>query len=342
MLIPSFVIYKFKLEQNGKRHLCIDFDDSSTTKTLPSQYETLNEYFESFFPEAQKSIDIIQHIRKMQGDVEVIEADRHENEILQHRDHIVVIKVQANKIKNTDDEDWKKSSHPHHPACRVLIDFRPGHCYMAIEKKSSAFKSTEQLADLLGHSFNEMLADSGVAFYYDQLTKTQQFWEAVYEIRDKLNDRIKKVEFAFSEENEQQDDGTFAYLLSCFARKLENPCLLSMLIEDDEKLKKVEDDLTRMAELCYRDKNYALIVTFRTFGSYHYGQEVKAQLGVKEEVINDFISGVRQLNIYGKDNDEELNLPEWFDKVDILFGSYEQKSSFFQKGNTTGRIGTQQ
>lgn len=350
-----FAIYKFKLENFKHRQITMEFPEKEANTQHTGQYRTLEEFFESYFPQRSGSMNIAEHKKKGRGKNKTTEFDPHLNTIEEHRNRIVVFRMQANKTKSIEQADWTKKKEPHHPDCRVIIDFREDHCFMAIERKNTAF-DPDRACDILSGSFNRMMLDPGVKVHFKRLEKQALFWDAVNEIRDKFSDAIRRVQFDFvgseeqpekgneSDKEQQNNDSQFADALTQWVGLISGRGQLSVEIENDYKLARVTADLTRMSNLCNRNRDYNLTVKFRDFGLFRYGQDIKAQLGLNDEVIEAFLPQP-QTWVSG-DLFEEPVAPEkmknelirWFDKVLKLFSDYGTKTSIKQVGITSDRL----
>ena len=76
-----------------------------------------------------------------------------------------------------------------------------------------------------------------------------------------------------------------------------------------------------MAILCKHNNNYALTVKFENFGLYRYGQDIKAQWGIDDDLVNDYTIKNQQLELFKKQGVEE-KMAKWFDQIKVLFEDY--------------------
>lgn len=331
-----FALYHFRLEQFTNLQLLAKFPEEKGDKKR-KKYKSLEELFESFFPKRGGKLMISEIKETKRKNVISVDADPHANEIEQHRFHVVSMRVQANKSKRIDNEDWTHEKHPHHPDCRVIIDFRKESCLMAIEKKTAAF-DPDRACDLLQKSFNRMMQDHGVSIGFERMEKKSSFWDAVNEIRTKFSDTVRRVQFDFAGDNTNQDDGSFADRLTEWVAIFAKRGSLSVDIENDQRLKAVEQDLTRMADLCYHDRNYNLTVKFRDFGLFKYGQDIKAQLGLDDEIVENFIARARQLKTDEPSDKADQDMLGWFDRIKVLFSEYGKETPIKIKRTSENRL----
>ena len=304
-----------------------------------AKYESPEAFFESFLGKAGQSIPgIATIVEKGRGANKETEWETHGNEIEQHKNHLVVFRLQANKTKKINKEDWTKETVGHFPDCRVIIDNRKESHLMVIERKTTAFTDPDKAMEILQSSFNRMMLSHGVEIGFDRLSKKENFWDAVNEIREKFGDMVNRVQFDFKREEQKEDDGSFTYKLMQWASLFADKTSVVMDVGDDRRLKQVEQDLTRMSELCYNHKNYNLTVKFRDFGLFRYGQDIKAQYGLDDEVIEKFICNIQGIDLSKDNTEDEEELIKWFERVNILFNDYGKKTLVGKKRNSEGRI----
>lgn len=333
-----FAIYRFRLEQFKNLQLVAEFPDKEgEDKKRKKKYKSLEDFFESFFPKRGGMLNISELKERKRGKTIAVDADPHGNEVEQHRCRVVVFRIQANKTKGIDNADWTHEKRPHHPDCRVIIDFREESCLMAIEKKTTAF-DPDKACELLQKSFNRMMMDHGVRIGFERLEKKAMFWDAVNEIRVKFNDAVQRVTFDFNGEEKHPEDGSFADRLTEWVGLFGRHALLAVDIENDQRLKEVEADLTRMADLCYQNRKYNLTVKFRDFGLFRYGQDIKAQLGLEDDIVNAFVARARQLTIDQPADKADQDLLGWFDRIKILFKEYGKDAPAKPQGTTGDRL----
>lgn len=334
-----FAIYRYKIRQSTDRQLRIELNDSDNHIT----YDTPYDIFESFLGKANQPLSGIARLKERgKGKNKVSEWDSHATMVEQHLNHIIVFLLQANKTKTINQENWKTKKEPHHPDCRVIIDNRPNSHLMIIQRKTTTFSDPDNAMELLENSFNRWLLDYGLGMKFSRLSKKESFWNAVNEIRDNFNDKVERVQFDFKSDAQREDDGSFTYKLMRWANQFAESSGLTMTIGDDKRLKLVEKDLTYMSELCYHNQNYNLMVKFRDFGLYRYGQDIKAQYGMDENIIDNFVAleqNSKPIYLFEETNDDNSldKLTKWFDRVNKLFEEYDKNKIVDKKRNNDGR-----
>lgn len=305
------------------------------------RYETDGELLESFFGQQGEPMTHIADLKETgRGKHKAQTWEPHISRIEQHRGHIIVMRLQANKRKRVDREDWKQETVGHHPDCRVIMDNRPSSRLLVIECKTSAFVP-DKAKDLLEKSFCRMMHDYGVSVTFQPLVKQSHFWDAVNEIRDKFGDSVTKVAFDFKAPSARQEDGGgFIYELMRWASVFKESQLM-MTVDDDKRLRDVKEDLSRMAELCDSHRDYQLTVKFRDFGLFRYGQDIKARYGLEDELVDRLvgIDAPLQAEAFSQVDKEApmREMMEWFDKVNTLFREYEAPEDMVVKRHRGGR-----
>lgn len=313
--MAQFALFHYELKEFENKHpLLFPLGDSSR------QYKTMDNLFESYLPGRGGSLDVLEPKEVGKGEMKTTEYEPHESKVLQNIRHIVAFKVQKNAKKKIETRDWGQKDEPNYPCVRVLIDNRPNVHLMAIENKST-FK-TDQAFDLLKTHFNMKLKDHYVRFECTPLVKKEDFWKAVDEIKNRFGDFIKRVQFNFVGEQRKESRG-FADKLACFLQTINSSHGgIFMDFKDIDSLDNAKDDISNMAKLCYRNKNYNLSVKFRDFGAFSYGQDIKAQWGLDDEKIEEFSQQYRQEDWVTPGNTGYNAIAEWFDKITVLFHDY--------------------
>lgn len=335
-----FTIYRYKFEPLDGKQPSIPGDEEYQRH---STYKSQESLFESFFGKAEDIIPGIKEIKKKEkGKVSSVEAEEHVCKIKQHKDNIIILRLKANKTKTVETQDDSTMNIGHHPGSLILIDNRKGYHLIAVERNTAVFSDSDKVVSIIQEAFNSKMNEYGLSIKIELLTKKKDFWEAVNEIRSKLRDSVTSVKFDFKSKEKEDGKGRIHDLinwLSLFAKDSS----LSMNIENDENLKKVKTDLDNMADLCQQNSDYHLTVKFRDFGLFRFGQDMKAQYGLEDKVIEHFVSPrptePSLFNDLFYDNDiTDMSLSQWFDKINILFADYEKVAPVGRTRNTRGRV----
>lgn len=301
--------------------------------------------FESLIPEKNKIIELWNAPKKNKNGEEVIVKDTYNNRVLEHRDGIIVLELQANGSKLIYDEDWNKHPEPNHMPFYVIIDNRENHGFIAIQR---AAMDTDKSAEVLQNSFNYLLNKAGYRFEVVRLKNQLKFIEAVYHIKDKLKDNVSKVVFDFDKNLDEKKklSSRFVHALSEWIGRFADSGQVTANISNDERLKneEVQQDLELMAELCSTNPNYNLLVRFKRFGLYRYGHDIKAQFGMDEDVLSLFVEkdkdsiAPKLLFETGEEQKQVITLPAWLDDIMKLYKDYEEEALSVKKRRRVGRL----
>ncbi len=339
-----FAIYRYRITKMPTE---ISELFSDGRKLTPKDYETKELFFESFLPERGNMVDIWEEIRKTRKNktetVETIEKESHRNRVMEHRDNIIILALQANGAKKIYDEDWATHPEPNHQPCMMVFDNRPGHQFVAIER---AAMDTDKSAAMLETSFNYLMTRYGYRFEVLRLKRDLPFLEAVYDIKNSLGDNINRVVFDFDKnlQNKKKLDSRFLKALNEWLGKFADSGQIAANIKNDELLKNsvIRQDLGLMAELCKQNPHYNLFVKYEHFGIYRYGQDVRAQYGVTSDVLDSFVYPRPEPTDDIPFPDEEvvkrITLPEWLDKVQTLYQKYEEEALSVNKRKRGRRL----
>lgn len=318
--MAQFALYHYELSafRNKEPRLFVINDPERS-------YDSMEQLFESFLPGRGSSLNVLEPKITGKGEEKVTTYEPHGSEVLQNRNHIIAFKVQKNGKKTIETVDWEKETVDHHPSVRVLIDNRPDRQIIAIENKS-AFKADKAFKLMMSH-FKLKLKDYYVRFDCYPLLKKAGFWESVDEIKRCFGDFIKRVQFDFV--GGERSGKKLADKLSAFLAIIKSTHGgIFMDFADTDELDRARDDLEYMAQLCYINKNYNLSVKFRDFGTFCFGQDIKAQWGLDDEKIEEFSKKYTQLDMFSEAGGDKAftDIADWFDKINMLFSDYIQNS----------------
>lgn len=314
-----FSIYRYSIRKTPKQLRV--FVDENDEQQVSFNETTPEDLLDSLFPKKDESLSFGGLVNKSNTSKD--EKKTYNNIVLEHKESIVVLQIQANKSKTITDTNWDNHQEPHHPYCLVIFDNRPGRRFVAIERSAM---DTAKTAHILQESFNSKLQKSGYTIEMMTLIDKLPFMEAIYHIKEKLSVSITKVTFDFINNNREQrlKNNRFLLELTNWINQFAENGQISAEIHDDSKLEKIQKDLELMAELCSLNSNYHLLVKFRRFGLFRYGQDVEAQLGVNEEVLKRFIfAEYTMFDLFEDCN--PITLPEWLDDVKKLYENYEEE-----------------
>jgi len=337
-----FTIYRYKIDKLPavQQELFEKKAPAQDRKTITGEG-----LFEELLPKKNKAFDLWNAPKKKRDGDEVVEKESFNNMVLEHRDSIVVLAMQANSSKLIYREDWSKEPEPNHMPFHVIIDNRNGNGFIAIER---AAMDTDKSAEILQNSFNYELNKYGYRFQIVRLKNQMKFIKAIYHIKDKLKDNVSKVVFDFDKNLKEKDNlsSRFVHALSEWIGKFADSGQIAANIKDDEQLKNVEiqEDLELMADLCFSNPHYNLFVKFKRFGVYKYGHDIKAQFGLDADVLDLYVN-VEDKTTTGRlhfAGEEEvmptITLPQWLDDIKKLYKDYEEEALSTKKRRRVGRL----
>ena len=126
---------------------------------------------------------------------------KHRNRVYDHRitemptaKGVYVLRISNNRQTNIE-ENFQKKKIENHPSCYVFIDNRQGPEALqtiAIQKLSTAFTATDQVAKILTNTFNVILQNYSMQIEITAKYHSQTFWTFVEKHQD-----IKLVRFKF-------------------------------------------------------------------------------------------------------------------------------------------------
>ena len=325
----------------------------------PKDFTTLEAYFEALLPEKGKQMSIWDKARtanamlpSQKRNDDFVSArdskDYHRADIVEHRENIVVLTVQANGSKRYIDRENKNQRTPHYPSSCVIIDNRPGHQLIAVEQshRDSAMDPQRVVRLFLSH-FNAMMPKVGVQIEIVELVRCPEFFEAVHQIITNLDDQVKKLEFNFPSDNtlirahnrEEALNPVFALQdwLASFAYRGH----LSALVRNNRQFmsEKIRKTWGLVAQLCAQDMGYYLRVRFERFGWFQYGQETNAQFGIEKDAIDRFAGreiAMREADMFVDEEDlpvvKQQSLRVWLEDITQLAEKYEERKVSRRKG----------
>lgn len=337
--MPVFSFYEFSIDKCPKEQELFDLDladDSDAPKLPMKQYQTPEECFASFFPKhSQAPISVL--VSKGSGKEKVSEWEIYHNDILQHIDGVILMTIEANKVKHTIVEK-KDKLNPHHPFCHIIIDVHNHH--VAIEKNSAFDNKPDRVMSILTNAANNrtFLGQYGYQLTVTKLKKQRtDFWPVVNEIRTTFKDIVRQIRMDFNGEGE--DDAStseIASIMRMLARKTNTLAAITLNAEGEQevKLDEIYEDLANIADICKKQKGYDLVVKFRDFGIYKYGADILAQFGVEDDVLEQFSSGITEFNFDA--GGTGFGLIMWLERMNVLLKGY-QNEELVRKGRSPKR-----
>ena len=261
------------------------------------------------------------------------EQEIFKGQVLRHVDGVVLLYIEANRKKRTI-VDRKEVEHDHHPYCHIIIDNRPNHQLVGIER-GSAFANTDKVAEILTTGLSVKMYDYRRGIKLSRLTKsTIQLWDVVDEIVKTFSDRVTQVRIDYTgagSKDKKKGANHFLALISALAEKSGSDALFSLTAKDQSgvQLSKIRNDMQHIAEICLEQSDYGLAVKFEKFGVYRYGANLVAQFCVDDKVTEHFALGMR---VFDYDEKGEIfELVQWLNQLKLLIDNNYQHESLQPK-----------
>ncbi|MBE6286652.1 MAG: hypothetical protein E7099_00465 [Mediterranea massiliensis] len=334
--MPIFAIYEYKLSK-GEFVNHFFSNDKETDDKLPKHRER-EDYFGSFFKQKKMIVYAPEATSKKSN-----YSPNYTIDVIANYDNITLLTIENNKVKHTT-ENKQDVEHEHHPFCHIAIDNREGHCLIAIEKSSAFDGKPERVCKIFVEGMNNEMAKDKInnpkvpttnITYKEKLKKKEVFWDTVHEIKQLFNDSVKQIKLDFDRskvKNNNVNPNSLMALITSMATKSNTDASVSFNSDtnDEVRLDEIREDLVQMAKVCLEQKEYDLMVKFRTFGIYKFGADVKAQFGIDDSALEKFSVGEKELD---EDNPDNGNFAfvKWLDRISILLKDYEDKKPILKR-----------
>ena len=336
--MPILNFYKAEASRTAEGpHLFENLPDWDDKPKRP--YDTVEDLISSFF-QTGHSFELPVLKTTGSGKNEVQEWEKYRCDVLRNEDGIILCTVENNKVKHTT-VGKKDLEHEHHPFCYAILDVRPGHLIIGIEKNSAFDGNPDKVAGIIRDGLSMLLMQYHQKLEISSLKKTRKdFWPIIHEVRTKFNDMVRQIRLDFNGEEKSKQDGladTLMQMLSNLARKSESDAvfMLNAKGEGEVNWQEVYDDLTNIADICLKQPGYDLTVRFKKFGVYRYGADLLAQFGTDDKVLDAFINGVRELDFDHGGNC--FALVAWMDKIYELLEGYAKNTALRTGRKTRNR-----
>lgn len=311
----SYAIYKYDFHKNPEPTITAKSDGTDGTNNL----NIAQTCFASLFD--KNSVDNLGKQNK-KG-----EFTRLPNDVIAKQGDIYVWRVNNSQLK----EWWTRNGKDRHgidnyemqelesnPYCHVLIDNRPGHCILAIEKSTAWGSKPDMLRDMLLDNFNRILADRyDLAMRIESRMKPTDIWQFVYDRIYEHGDYIRRVTFAFQNPKKINKSKT-TEIKSARVKAIVRTAEISKAIKGFYTLEFDQNshgnispknrDMAEMVRLC-ADNGYEICITFKDFKTYRINDYVKAFFPMTKKMIDDFSNGQHIL-------DGRSILEQWFDIIE--------------------------
>ena len=283
-----------------------------------------------FLPKAQKcfaklfDLNTVEKLAKTDGNGKVT---FYENDVLAKAGEVYLWRVN-NRIEKevvvkdgTDSKGiavYKGKTVESLPPCNVIIDNRPDHCIIAIEKSTAFNCKTDTVRDFVLETFNRNLSDEfQLEMRIEAMMEPSEVWDFVHRRLYEENDYIE--EFTFKFENSKKVMPKSApemkrARLKSMQRTLEISDALRGIFtmffdrNSNKKISQKNKDMAEMVNLCC-NKGYDIQIKFKNYKTYRINDYVKRFVNMDNNLLTEF----RQNNSYLFGDNESLIL--WLDKV---------------------------
>lgn len=227
------------------------------------------------------------------------------NRIANH-DGVSLMHLQNNKNVTIADPDFTEHTEGNYPYVCLIVDHRPGHQLIAIEKASAFSKrkgddnSTQRVASLLAEAVNNHLSLKGWEIEIMPVARSGDLWlDVLHRVVD-LGKRVRTIEYRFpADEEEDTQTDTAWYMFSNFAHRTGGTNgIFQTLYErgDATDMERAERDIRAMETWASRER-YEINVHFRDDSEVlRAGAMLYSHKLILERDTDDFISGARGLD----------------------------------------------
>lgn len=231
----------------------------------------------------------------------------------------IIILLLCNEKSRSYDEKKSKEELIHHPGCYIIIDNRFGKSQMAIESNEAFNRNPDSVRNIIQDAINIRLKEHELEVDIRARLIPEGFWESI-DLQRNQGDTIRKVVFQFPDVNRTKNLNApqkvreRIALLQSFATIMQakkGSLKLEANKEEALRFEQTQEDIAQMVYLCC-NTGYGLAVSFKEYGLYRYGTDIRQYGNLKEENVREFISGLTML---GHDNNATFYLLNWLDQL---------------------------
>ncbi len=292
------------------------FPEMEEEGTIP-----MNRIFEHFFPTDKKEVLVVPKRKK-----DFQELKEYSYEVLKNQDGILIMTIENNKNINTT-VNKKPKPNDHHPFAHVIIDLRQTPYLVAIQKNSAFDLKPDKLCEILSISLNNLFKKENVQCNWFSLKKTDiDFWESITTIRKKQNDRVKKISLSFNDNHQKRnvENNKWVAMLTEISQKAMADGMMELVSQGEQEMNidALHEDLCNIANICRTGGEYDLTIHFNNFGLFRYGADVSALYGVDDNVIQEFVDGYDEMDLFGAPH---LTLDRWLYNMQAAMKYYDEE-----------------
>lgn len=163
------------------------------------------------------------------------------------RDEFFLFRIASNRSLHRETKDFTEEYLDNWPSVLVAIWNVPDAQIFAIQKRTTAFRSTEAVVKLILDTVQPLISSYHLRAIYEPIVERKVFWDIV----DKYQGRIQKIEFEFVTPNMANISGSLPENLKDFA-KATNSVKNKLDIESDSEsnlyIEKKNDTLNALAD----------------------------------------------------------------------------------------------
>lgn len=204
------------------------------------------------------------------------------------------------------------------PPCNVIIDNRPGHCIIAIEKSTAFNSKPDTVRDFVLETFNRKLSDEfQLEMRIEAMMEPTEVWDFVHRKLFEEDDYIEEFTYKFENSKKvapQSAPEMKSARLKSMKRTLEISDALKGIFtmifnkESNKKISQKNKDMAEMVNLCC-NKGYDIIIKFHNFKTYRINDYVKRFILMRNEWLKDFRQDKKDIF------DGKTSLVLWLDEV---------------------------
>lgn len=327
-----YAIYKYDFHKAIQRSIQAEANGIDGEK----QVKTAQKCFASIFD--KNSIDNLSKTNKKK------EVTRLHNDVMARMGDILIWRVNNCQLKEWWTQQGKdqkgidryeKLEIESTPYANIIIDNRPGHCIMAIEKSTAWGSDPDKLRNMLLENFNRILADKfDLEMRIEARMNPTDIWDFMHQRINEYNDYVKHINFSF--QNPKKINKTSATNIKSqrlkgmlqivqASKALEGMFAMTFDESNKDDINQKNRDLAEMVRLC-GDNGYDISITFNEYKVYRINDYVKAFYPMSTDILQQFRLGTILLN--GKPE-----LEEWFDKVEEETREYANESEIPKRRN---------
>ena len=215
----------------------------------------------------------------------------------------------ANKYKETTVESL--------PPCNVIIDNRPNHCIIAIEKSTAFGSKPDRVRDFILETFNRKLGEKyNLEMRIEAMMEPTEVWDFVHRKLYEEGDYIEEFTYKF-ENSKRVAPMSVPEMKSARLKNMKRTLeisdalrgVLTMYFDRDggKNISEKNRDMAEMVNLCC-NKGYDILIKFKNYKTYRINDYVRRFISMENSMLLDFRQNTKFF-------DGTMRLLLWLDKV---------------------------